>query len=72
MKNKFPDAIQCKAVFAGIEDAKEKIINERKRHFIKNDELITLEDGAIIAVSNQWGDDSKKGLGNIKPFIKKA
>ena len=71
LKNKFPNAIQGKAVFAGIKDAKDQIINGRKRHFIKNDELITLENGTAIAVSSQWGDDSKYRLGNIKPFIKR-
>ena len=79
LKNKFPDAIHRKAVFVEIKDAKDQITNGRIKHYIKNDELITLEDGTAIAVSCHWGDDSKDGLGNskdrlgnIKPFIQKA
>ncbi len=36
------------------------------RHFLKDEDLINLKDGAKIAVSSQWG------IGNINPFIERA
>ena len=38
----------------------------RKRHFLEDDEIITLADGTEVAVSSQWGDF------NIDIFIKGA
>lgn len=38
----------------------------RKRHFLDEDDVITLKDGTRIVVSSQWG------IGNIDEFIKRA
>ena len=38
----------------------------RKRHFLDEEDVITLKDGARVAVSSQWG------IGNIEEFIKRA
>ena len=52
-------------VFTTIENAKE-IAQTRKRHFLRSEELIKLEDDSIIAVCTQWG------IGNIDKFIEIA
>lgn len=63
----FPKGLQgSQGVFVTKQEA-ETIFGEksRSRHFIKPNELITLDD-AVIAVSSQWG------IGNIDQLIKKA
>jgi len=48
-----------------LEDDARKLFNDtgHARHFLKDDELITLSDGSRIAVSTQWG------ISNIQCFI---
>lgn len=66
LESVFPSRIQgARGVFSTFELAQAQIASERRRHFIKPDEVIHLSD-STIAVSTQWG------LGNINNFIKKA
>ena len=39
---------------------------QRKRHFVEDEELINLSNGDVVAVCSQWG------LGNIGRLILKA
>lgn len=54
-----------KGVFCTDDEANETAARDRRRHFIKADEFITLSD-ATIAVSSQWG------IKNIGKLIKNA
>ncbi|MBT3205207.1 MAG: hypothetical protein HOM14_03905 [Gammaproteobacteria bacterium] len=67
LKMQFPKHLQgSHGVFAPLQDAK-RIADDtgHKRHFIKNDEIISLKDGEI-AVCTEWG------VGNIDDFIDQA
>ncbi|MGK7955424.1 MAG: hypothetical protein AB4063_09210 [Crocosphaera sp.] len=64
----FPDKLQGTfGVFSSLEEAK-KIQEEKKkkRHFIKDEEVINLANNVKIAVCTQWG------IGNINNFIEAA
>lgn len=63
----FPPFLQGKGVFSDYDKAME-IYNQdkRKRHFLAPEELITLADETVIAVSREWG------VGNINRFIDHA
>lgn len=66
LEKQFPRRLQgSKGVFCTDDEANEIYTRDRRRHFIKPDELITLS-GATIAVSSQWG------IRNIGKFIKRA
>ncbi|WP_107666385.1 hypothetical protein [Cyanothece sp. BG0011] len=69
LKTAFPDYLQGSkyGVFLTLEEAK-KIQEEKgkKRHFIKNEEVINLANNLKIAVCTEWG------IGNINSFIQKA
>ncbi|MFD2629487.1 hypothetical protein [Oceanobacillus kapialis] len=68
LKKDFPDSLQGPSgVFVTKEQALKKLEQTGyKRYYIKDDELIKLEDENIIAVTTQWGK------GNINNFIKQA
>ncbi|QZT33063.1 hypothetical protein HUR95_12145 [Caldalkalibacillus thermarum TA2.A1] len=68
LRKAFPDNLQGSS---GVFVTKEKALSifERtgyKRYYIKDDELIKLGDGSVIAVTTQWGK------GNIYKFIERA
>ncbi|MEP2980687.1 MAG: hypothetical protein ABJO86_14440 [Lentilitoribacter sp.] len=67
LEKAFPKHCQgSKGVFSTLDEANQIFSNtNQKRHFLKPDEIIQLED-TKIAVSNQWG------IGNIDNFIHKA
>ncbi len=66
LEKQFPRRLQgSKGVFCTDDEANETYARDRRRHFIKPDELITLSD-ATIAVSSQWG------IRNIGKFISVA
>lgn len=66
LEKDFPRRIQgSRGVFSTIHEANEILTRDRRRHFIKPDELITLSD-STIAVSTQWV------IKTIGAFIKKA
>ncbi len=66
LEKQFPRRLQgSKGVFCMDDEANEIYTRDRRRHFIKPDELITLAN-ATIAVSSQWG------IKNIGKFIKRA
>ena len=67
LEQAFPKNCQgSSGVFSTFKSAHEVLSTSgRKRHFLKSDELIQIED-ATIAVSSQWG------IGNIDKFIKYA
>lgn len=48
-------AFPMKRLFISYKEAKEIAARDRKRHFIGEDQIISLPDGSIIAISNQWG-----------------
>ena len=67
LERDFPKALQGSAGVFKTKVIANKIFAKttRKRHFIKDDEFISLSEGeSIIAVSNQWGKD------NVGKFIK--
>ena len=53
----FPKRLQgsARGVFDTKERADEIFKQERKRHFLEQDETIKLSDGVVVAVSTQWG-----------------
>ncbi len=64
----FPKSLQGSfGVISTLKDA-EDVYNstERKRHFIKPNEIINLNDNTKVAISTQWG------IGNIDNILKKA
>ena len=66
LEKQLPRRIQgARGVFCTDDEAHEIYTRDRRRHFIKSDELIALSD-ATISVSNQWG------IKNIGKFIKRA
>lgn len=68
LRRDFPDNLQgSSGVFVTKEEAVKKYeITSYKRYFIKDDELIKLGDGNVIAVTTQWGK------GNIYKFINRT
>jgi hypothetical protein len=62
LERDFPKKIQGKEVFTTLELARVQMNRDRRRHFIKPDEIITLNDSTEIAVSDQWGDNFVKFL----------
>lgn len=66
LENIFPKYLQGSAgVFKKLEDALEIINRDKKRHFVKPDEVIKLTD-STVAVSTEWG------VGNIGKLLKAA
>lgn len=67
LKNIFPDNLQGSLGVVRPRSEAQKIMDEGgiPRHFLKDNELISLED-MDVAVCNQWG------IGNINKFIKRS
>ena len=66
LEKAFPKSCQGRyGVFDTVENANLNVINDRKRHFLKPEEIIELSDSSI-AVCSQWG------IGNIGKFISQA
>jgi len=72
LKKEFPNELQGTAVFVTKKEAeqiRDSSSSQIKRHFLNPEELMTLRDGTVIAVSNQWGVGSNP---NFPEFLKKA
>lgn len=65
LAEQFPHKLQGSETFTTIEDA---LAKKTTRNFIQPQDQIKLGEGTVIAVSNQWGLDSK-GKGNLKNFL---
>lgn len=63
----FPQGNITVSIFTPLSEA-EKIFNRTKipRHFLAENEIISLPDGSQYAISNQWG------VGNMEEFVKQA
>lgn len=67
LERQFPRQTQgSNGVFSTSERANEILVKDKKRNFLKPEELIMLADTTVIAVSTEWG------IGNIRRFINKA
>lgn len=68
LKQAFPSNLQgAQGVLSTAEKANKVLADTaRQRHFLAPEDLISLDDGTVVAVSNQWG------IGNIGRFIRHA
>lgn len=70
LQNNFPREIN--GFYEIVENIKNINGNKKKRYFLKNEEIISLKTGEMVAVTTEWGNRNTKGRVNIKDFIIKA
>lgn len=65
LRTAFPDTLLPNyGIVRDVAVAKKATVRGKKRYFLKNDQILKLRDGRVIAVANQFSSE------NIKPFIK--